>query len=138
MRIFIGFVILSGIGWLLDMGTFTALVKLFGLPNHVANFVSSYVGVTFVWFASLKAVFRRGGEGRQTLLLAYWIYQFVSITAYSQILHAVANMLPSVAPGIVLDVDVAAKIVVTPFNLLTNFIFMKFLTRYMRKSGVGQ
>lgn len=36
--------------------------------------------------------------------------------------------------AIISNTEIAAKIIVTPFNLVTNFLFMKFLTRYMRNA----
>jgi len=136
MTLFLRFLLLSGLGWLCDFATFALLSRGFGVPPFAANFVSSYVGVTFVWFTSLGIVFQRAGS-RQALLL-YWGYQFVSILAYSQLLQAMAATLSMALQGA--DVPaawrstgpLAAKIVVTPLNLLTNFLFMKYLTRSMR------
>jgi putative flippase GtrA len=135
MKLFIAFVVLSGVGWLCDFVTFTLLVKLFEVHSFEANFVSSYVGITFVWFVSLKMVFKRSGKGRSTFLVVYWGFQFVSILTYSQLLHMVADAIPSVIQleQVSQNSGIAAKIVITPFNLVTNFIFMKFLTRFMRK-----
>lgn len=132
---FFGFALLSGIGWLCDFFTFTLLIKLFNVHSFEANFVSSYVGVTFVWFVSLKMVFKRSGEGRSTFLVVYWCFQFVSILIYSQLLHWVGDTIPDTIQlaQISKNPEIAAKIIITPFNLVTNFIFMKFLTRFMRK-----
>lgn len=129
------FIALSGLGWLCDMATFTLLVKLAHWDAAAANIASSYAGVTFVWFTSLKAVFGRAGGGR--FLLMYWGFQFISILAYSHALGLLASALAALpraaewaqwesyrAP--------AAKLLITPFNLATNFLFMKTLTGYMR------
>lgn len=134
VKIFLGFVFLSGIGWLCDFVTFTLLVKLINVPNFIANFISSYVGVTFVWFTSLKMVFKRSGEGRSTFLLVYWGFQFASILTYSQLLHMAASALQDVdlLAQINHNLEIAAKIIVTPFNLVTNFLFMTFMARFMR------
>ncbi len=131
---FIGFGFWSGLGWLCDLATFTLLVKVFEVPAFVANFISSYVGVTFVWFTSLKAVFGHTGASRGRFLAIYWGYQFASILAYSQFLHLVAGLFLSnvFMATIANNPEVAAKIFVTPFNLVSNFLFMKYLTRYMR------
>lgn len=130
---FIGFVFLSGLGWLCDIASFTLLVELFGAPGFVANFVSSYVGVTFVWFTSLRSIFGRPGAVGGRFLLIYWGFQFVSILAYSQVLQLVVDTL-RVNPSALLanTPEIAAKIIVTPFNLVTNFLFMKFLTRHLQ------
>lgn len=136
LRLFLGFAFLSGLGWLCDFGTFTLLVKLFDVPGFIANFVSSYVGVTFVWFTSLKTVFGRTGAARGRFLFAYWGFQFVSILAYSQLLHLVVGWLqtPGLPAWLQANAAVAAKIIITPFNLVTNFLFMKWLTRFMQQA----
>lgn len=122
------FVALSGLGWLCDMAVFTLLVKLAGWEAAAANIVSSYAGVTFVWFTSLNTVFRRAGGGR--FLLIYWGFQFVSILAYSHALGLVSAALPALGQW-ESHRALAAKILITPFNLVTNFMFMKALTRHM-------
>ncbi|NYE61686.1 putative flippase GtrA [Duganella sp. 1224] len=132
LRAFLGFLLLSGLGWLCDMLTYTALVRLAGVAPFAANVVSSYVGVSFVWFTSLGTVFRRSGAGSGRFLLLYWGYQFLSIMAYSQLLQLTAAAVASHAGVPALHSALAAKIIVTPFNLVTNFLFMKVLTRHMR------
>jgi putative flippase GtrA len=129
---FLKFAFLSGLGWVCDFTTFTVLVKIAGLSPFLANLVSSYVGVTFVWFTSLKTVFQRRTNGSGTFLVAYWCYQFVSIMAYSQVLHITADGL-AVAYLTTANSGVAAKLLITPFNLITNYLFMKLLTRFMQK-----
>ncbi|WEF32952.1 GtrA family protein [Pseudoduganella chitinolytica] len=132
MTLFLRFLFLSGLGWLCDFATFALLVRGLGVAPFEANFASSYVGVTFVWFTSLKTVFRR--DGTRQGLLAYWGYQFISIFAYSQLLQVVAGTLHGWVPGME---GLCAKILVTPLNLVTNFLFMKILTRSMRHRSHG-
>ena len=135
MKLFIAFLFLSGLGWLCDFLTFTLLVKYVNSHSFEANFISSYVGVTFVWFSSLKRVFKFSGKGSSTFLVVYWCFQFVSIIVYSQLLHMVVHVIPNVfqLAQVSQNPEIAAKILITPFNLVTNFIFMKLLTRFMRK-----
>lgn len=123
------FIALSGLGWLCDLATFTLLVRLAAWEAGAANIASSYAGVTLVWFASLKTVFRRAGDGR--FLLTYWGFQLLSILAYSHLLGLAATAAPSLGPWDGYR-PLAAKLFITPFNLITNFIFMKLLTRHMR------
>lgn len=132
-KTFIGFAVLSGIGWLCDFLSFSILANVFSVKAFWANFFSSYVGVTFVWFTSLKTLFRRSTSGSTMFLAGYWSFQFVSILLYSQLLEVVAASLPGV-PVLAQSghyMEILAKIIITPFNLVTNFIFMKLLTRHM-------
>lgn len=135
IRQFMGFAFLSGLGWLCDFSTYTLLVKLFDISPAVANFISSYVGVTFVWFTSLKSVFRATGRAGSRFLLLYWAFQFLSILVYSHCLNLMVRVFgdPAISSLLGGEAAVAAKIFVTPFNLVTNFIFMKFLTHFMNK-----
>jgi putative flippase GtrA len=133
-RIFFHFLLLSGAGWLCDFATFTALVKFFHTPAFLANFISSFVGVTFVWFTSLGTVFEHSGSARGRFLFIYWGFQLISILGYSQCLHLAQALLDGWGLTALMHIEsaVAAKIFVTPFNLLTNFMFMRFLTRLMK------
>jgi putative flippase GtrA len=138
-KMFAGFTLISGFGWLCDLLTFTLLVEAVHLQGNVANFVSSFVGVTFVWFMALNRVFLDSGPANHRFLLVYWCYQFASILAYSELLHAVAAKLLQVPWSAIIPVSlvIAAKILITPCNLVTNFLFMKLLTRHMRESKIN-
>jgi putative flippase GtrA len=134
LKQFFTFGCFSAIGWMLDFIVFSLLVSLLDFNGLAANVISSTVGVTFVWFSSLKVVFGRASKGHARALYIYWGYQFFSILGYSQILYLSASELHHAIAleWIQSNVDVIAKLVVTPFNLVTNFLFMKILTRFMR------
>ena len=127
---------LSGIGWVLDVGTFSVLVKALGTPSTTGNFISSFVGVTFVYFVLLKTLFPNAdARGLQSLYL-FWIFQFVSITLYSILVGRLAESLSYAGLPIVAGTQqIVAKVLSTIPNLITNFIFMKFLTSWMREKS---
>jgi len=133
------FIALSGIGWLFDFFTYCVLNSLIKLPSFWCNFISSYVGVTFVWFSSLKHVFKKN-EVNYRYLLIYWGYQFLSILIYSKLLGFEIAFIKKniVSIWVFLPVDVLAKVVITPFNLATNFVFMKILTRKIKPVIIGE
>lgn len=135
MRVVLGFVAISGAGWLFDMATYTVLVSVFGASPFAANFASSYVGVTFVWLVAVRRVFEVKNGYNKGYLLIYWVYQFISITAYSQGVQSVAAALaPNIPAGISPELAKSLpKILITPFNLFTNFLFMRYLTSRMHK-----
>lgn len=132
---FLGFAFIAGMGWILDFACFTSLVKGSSLSPVLANIISSYVGVTFVWFMSLNAVFKASGSKNHYFLILYWAFQFLSISFYSAIIHQLARLMSGIDLLALSTPDslVVAKIMATPFNLLTNFVFMKTLTRFMKK-----
>lgn len=136
LPVFLRFAMLSGLGWLCDMATFVLLVNGAGISAGVANIASSFAGVTFVWFTSVGMIFNRKGARRANFLAAYWLFQVASILCYSQFLHMVLPYFatPAAPAWLAGHAALAAKIFVTPFNLVTNFLFMRFLTRFMEQA----
>lgn len=130
---FLRFALLSGVGWLCDFGVYSLLVLLTDIGSSSANFISSFVGVTFVYFTSLGYVFRRRDQNRKVFLTSYWAWQAASITAYSVALGLLVASLVSVQllTELGVNIAIAGKIIITPINLLTNYMFMKWLTRFM-------
>jgi len=134
LKLFIGFVLVSGVGWLLDLLSYTGLTHAAGLPAGYANFMSSMVGVTYVWIVALNRLFGKGGYGRSVFLPIYWGYQAVSILGYSILISLAVpaeftlwlSQLSHLSPALV------AKILLTAPNLMTNFVFMSFLTKFMK------
>lgn len=133
MKHFLGFALISGVGWLLDFTSYVIFTQIFKWDPFYANFASSMVGVTYVWFFSLKRLFKLEYSGGLGFLIVYWVFQAGSISAYSKLvsLTVAAGVIP-LMPGYLPPPAVVAKIFFTPFNLITNFVFMKFLTKRMR------
>jgi putative flippase GtrA len=133
---FFKFAVISGLGWLLDLIVYFVFASLLGLAVFFSNFVSSYFGVTFVYFIALAAVFKENKIQGKFLVL-YWVFQFGSIFLYSQIIGFTSNQVLKFAlPELFIEYnELAAKILITPFNLATNFIFMKILVKKMKRSG---
>lgn len=130
---FLHFGFWSGLGWLCDFFGFLLLVSVFDASGFMANFISSYVGITFVWFTSLNRVFDRTSTPQTYFLITYWVVQFFSILAYSHIIQLVVDALGGVSYSVLMNnPEISAKVIVTPFNLVSNFLFMKFLTRFMQ------
>lgn len=130
MREAFWFVLISGTGWVLDLLVYTGLTEGAGLAPAYANFISSYAGLSFVYFTATRIAFRKQTQGRLTFLLAYWIYHLASITGYSALLGWVVVAIEPYSGSA--HAAIAGKILITPFNLATNFIFMKLLTLKMR------
>ncbi len=123
------FVSLSGVGWLIDFAVFGALVSLVDLAPFFANYISSVCGAAFAFFAfsviSTKGLYRpRGRE-----LGIYIAYQLVSITVFSLAIEFLSRLLGEynfVVSGLVVA-PLLAKVVVTPFTLLTNYVVSRLL-----------
>jgi putative flippase GtrA len=137
MKLFLGFVLISGVGWLLDMMSYAAFSQLAGMAPAYANFISSLVGVTYVWFIAINRLFNRREYGKSIYLPVYWGYQGASILAYSALISIVAASAINSKISEIFGVPfgLVAKIIITAPNLLTNFIFMTILTRFMKPGG---
>ncbi|MFF7394925.1 GtrA family protein [Achromobacter sp. NPDC008082] len=116
------FGLISGLGWLIDFSIFVALCAVGFIPG-VANGIAATVAVTFVYFSSLRPIFQYEGHYMMRKLMAYWLYQIVAVTLASLIV----NFLATVGMH-----SIVAKIVVTPFTFLANYLFMKWLSEVGR------
>ena len=137
-RSFLRFAFISGCGWLIDFCLMLAMVFLFSLNVGTANFISSFVAVTFVWFVALRIVFTKKYKGNSFFLAMYWGWQFVSILFYSYLISQFVNIAYFIELSRFLHIgwQALAKVIITPFNLITNFLFMFYLTRFMEKKGL--
>lgn len=117
----------SGIGWLLDFCTYTALG--FASSNLVLNnVVSSWVGVTFVFIFATRRVFQNNSRiSLKWKYLIYILYQCILIYFISKLLNVING-------AIVANITVAliqrfssiiAKLLVTPITMVLNFLVMK-------------
>ena len=83
-----------------------------------ANGIAATVAVTFVYFSSLRPIFQYEGNYLMRKLAAYWFYQLVAVTLASLAVDYLA------AAGLH---SIAAKVFVTPFTFLANYLFMRWL-----------
>ncbi len=123
---FVGF---SGVGWLLDLCTYTIL-GFFSADLVVNNTISSWVGVTFVFIFATRKVFKN--NGRIPLgwkYVVYLLYQCVLIFFISMLLNKINT-------AIVANITIAfvqrfstilSKCLVTPITMCLNFFVMKIL-----------
>lgn len=127
------FIIFSGIGWLIDLSVYSFQIYFFNTSGFLANFISAYAGVTFVWFTSLRYIFKKDIKDNSIFLLIYWIYQFVSILFFSKVISIlglyISQNISDYAHSLFL-----AKIIATPINLLCNLLFMKYLINFMAEN----
>lgn len=130
LRLIIGFLFVSGMGWFSDILAYFVATHVFLVSAFSANFLSSFIGVTLVWFLSIKSLFKVTSESRRYFLILYWSWQGVSIYLYSKIIQGADDFLTQyfVSEILVLHSSIVAKIVVTPINLLSNFLFMRWLS----------
>lgn len=123
----VSFIGLSGIGWILDFCTYTAL-GFFSKNLVLNNMISSGVGVTFVFIFATWKVFQNNSRiSLKWKYLIYVLYQALLIYLVSRILSGIHMLIVSyVTLKLILEFSpVIAKIVVTPFTMVLNFFVMK-------------
>lgn len=121
------FIGLSGIGWILDFTTYTIL-EFFSKNVTLNNFISSWVGVTFVFIFATRKVFQNNSKiPLKMKYLIYLAYQCLLIYLISKLLGYVnAWIVKSIAIEFVIKLaPTISKIFVTPITMILNFIVMK-------------
>lgn len=123
----IKFIGLSGIGWILDFCTYTALGFLSG--NLVLNnIISSWIGVTFVFIFATRKVFENNSKmSLKWKYVIYILYQCVLIYFISKLLNTVnAVIVDNISIDLILRFSpTISKILVTPITMILNFFVMK-------------
>jgi putative flippase GtrA len=111
------FAIVSGTGLALDLIIFLLLVRC--IPAFAANIVSSSAAVTFVYFGSVRRVFRYNGRFVPAMFASYALYQLCGILLGSWVVSALVHS--GLPPGL-------AKIAILPVTFGCNYCFMWWLT----------
>jgi putative flippase GtrA len=112
------FGLISGTGLAFDLLTFVTLLSI-GLGPFGANLMSCVAGVCFVYFASVRRVFRYRGRFLISMFAAYAGYHSGGILFVSAVLAAVCSFGPS---------PFVAKLGILPFTFGANYLFMSWLT----------
>ena len=132
---FLRFVLVSGVGWLIDFAIYTALTKALRFPVVGANYLSSLVSVTFVFFVSTEKVLenRPGRLSMPQKYLLYVGYQVVLVTAVSFLAAWLDRLLAALrfvqaAPLLAENTKLLAKLLITPVTMLCNFFVLRRIT----------
>ncbi|MEM9045661.1 MAG: hypothetical protein AAGC81_13300 [Pseudomonadota bacterium] len=139
-RSFLSFAVVSGLGWLLDVGSTTTLVA-FGFTPFSGSFVGAGLAVTFVYVISRLSVFAMQRLGTVLEYGLYVLWQVLAISAASALVAVLAYLLEPILGALLgLEGESAAtsrslalatgigKVLVTPITLTANYFFMKWLT----------
>lgn len=123
------FFLTSGIGWIIDFTVYGLLGKV-SLNVFLSNLCSSFCGVTFVFIASTRKNFtvKESKVSLKQKYVIYLLYQVLLILVVSLVLKFIYGMLQQIAiPMLAHNAKLGAKILVTPFTMIINFIVMKML-----------
>jgi putative flippase GtrA len=129
---FFKFALVSGIGVTIDFLCVWLLLTFFNAPAFYANCLGSVLGITFVFFTSSHKVFVNNGRLIIVKFLVYLAYSAALIFCVSSFIHGLSvyqpfvNLIVSLKAGIA-HPAIIAKMLITPFTLLINFIAARFL-----------
>ncbi len=127
------FVLISGLGWLLDFGLYVWLTAGFGLCVSAANFLSAIPALTLVFLFSTRRIFaaRQGRFSLRQKYLACLAYQCVLAAGVSLLEERLFFAVSAAGWGTWIsarEMKLFVKCAVTPVTMICNFIMMKFLT----------
>lgn len=113
----------SLIGLSLDMIIYYILLYIFNITVFSANLTSSFFAISFVYVMSTKKIFDKKGTVGSYLI--FIVYHVISINIYSYLvfyIHYNYEFTPLIS-----------KVLIVPISFITNFIFMTFLIKIIRK-----
>ena len=127
---FVGFVGISGVGWIIDFALYTLLTHLFRLPVLLSNCISTVPAITLVFFLSTRKLFvcRPDGLQLRTKYILYALYQLVLVVLVSAVTQYLANGLPLLLPSFAPFAKLAAKVLITPVTMICNFFVLRYIT----------
>lgn len=146
LRKFSSFAVVSGTGWLIDVGLTLALVAA-GLAPFWGSVLGSLTAVSFVFVVSQLATFDVE-RVRTDRYAPYLLWHAVTLPLASALVAGLAGLIEGPVAGILprLPEGVAAalpgplalaaglaKVAVTPVTLTANFLFMRWLVE--RRAG---
>ena len=146
MKIFYGFnlfIILSSIGWLIDFFIFLFLSVILNFSLSKSNFLSSLTATCLVWWSWYQLKYRTQVTRSKNSInltkrsMIYFCYQIFSILLYSILIKLLYDQLTeSGLSSNFFNMDtrtyilMISKILITPFNLITNYIFARALAQF--------
>lgn len=120
---------ISGAGWILDFIIYNILSGIFKINVDTSNFISSLIGVTFVFFISTRKLFiNKSKINTKVKYIIYIVYQLILIFIASRIMVILKAYLSEVNLKLIVNnISIVVKIIITPFTMIINYIFMKKL-----------
>ena len=137
MKAFLRFALLSGGGWLLDCALLLLLTHL-GLALGVSNVISSVTAAITVFLVSRVLVFEAVATPALSRAALYLGYQAFSIFIASVLIVPAAGLgrWAAESAGMVVGTALASflgKVIITPPQLVANFLVSKFLIQHFRR-----
>lgn len=131
LKQFISFLMISGVGWLIDFTIYFLLTHFADLKVIFANILSSIPAITYVFLMSNKNIFKNKESkiGLKTKYLIYFGYQLILLLCISSLGEFLYSKLVNIVAGSILlnYLKMFIKVLITPITMTMNFIVMKNL-----------
>ena len=134
LKQFLNFIVISGVGFLMDFFVYYILTEYIGFPISYANMVSAVPAVTYVFFLSTRKIFRTSTNSKLKLkykYLFYLMYQIVLVSIISLFAQKIYDSFYNYSFEFELiknNLKILIKCFITPITMTCNFIFMKILS----------
>lgn len=122
-----GFVLLSGLGWCLDMSLFYGLVHALEFLPGLANLASATTATMAVFLVSRVLLFDGARRGLKPIL-GYFFYTEINIMLSAAAIEAIARYLSATHALQLTMAAIAAKVLVTPVSLACNFFVTHWIS----------
>lgn len=115
------FVMLSGVGWILDFMVFVFLIALLSVPSEIAHLMSATTASLLVFITSRALIYNNGMINFRSLMI-FFLYTEISILFWAITIGLISSFLCDVVSASSQSASITAKILVTPFSLFCNFL----------------
>lgn len=128
---FLRFLLVSGIGWIIDFIVYLVLTNVADFKVVFANILSSIPAITYVFLMSNKKIFKKVNSklSIKVKYLIYFGYQLILLLSISLFGEFLYNKLINLVTLeiLVTNLKLFIKILITPITMTLNFIVMKNL-----------
>ena len=125
-RKFLGFAMISGAGWLLDMTVYVGALQI-GARPFIANLLGGVVGASFSFIVSGTRIFDAGKGPVLKRVLWYLVYTALAITLISGLIDATTIIAVHMTEWSPKAMAIIIKVVLTPLILLSNFFMVRWI-----------
>ena len=135
---FVPFVLIAAIGWFVDCALYLGLTLEADLIPFTANLISSAIASALVFTTARQVLFHKAPMWGAPRLIAYVAYSLLVIVAASALIQLLSPRLSTLLSSLSSANGVAtllSKIVVTPPQLLLNFLVARKLSEATLSMG---
>ena len=137
---FIKFGALSGAGWVLDSVLLIVLSQKAGISLSIANFISSSIAALLVFTVARYFVFYVRSANSLLKTLLYFCYTCAIIVIASSFIEPIVLLVQYLFSKFTIEatsgqIAFSAKVIITPPQLIANFLVSRYIAH--KKLGTG-